>query len=177
MEFSQQTQRGLEAIRPLDQSEADRATKTAMEAVRERAGTGRLVPHGTELHIEKPPRDQPPTRQVRVRLGTQATGLVYDVMVDGSGRVVAIQVRPAFQPPFLDSEVTDARAIAERNVDLGDALEGRTLTLLTFTPGGPQTDRRVGLHYVATSDTDPPTAIAIAEVNLTKRRLERFERA
>ena len=111
-----------------------------------------------------------------MRLGATATGLVYDVMVDASGRVIAIQERPGFQPPFLDSEVNEARAIAERNVDLGDALDGRTLTLLTFAPGGSQTDRRVGLHYVAAAETGPAVSIAIVEVNLTRGRLERFER-
>jgi hypothetical protein len=176
MEASKETQRGLEAIRPLEQSEADGATKAAMSLLKERAGIDRLVPYGAEIHVEKPPRDQTPSRQVRVRLGATATGLVYDVMVDASGRVIAIQERPGFQPPFLDSEVNEARAIAERNVDLGDALDGRTLTLLTFAPGGSQTDRRVGLHYVAAAQNGAAVSIAIVEVNLTRGRLERFER-
>ena len=89
MDASKETQRGLEAIRPLEQSEADGATKAAMSILKERAGIDRLVPYGAEIHVEKPPRDQTPSRQVRVRLGATATGLVYDVMVDASGRVMA----------------------------------------------------------------------------------------
>ena len=57
MEASKETQRGLEAIRPLEQSEADGATKAAMSILKERAGIDRLVPYGAEIHVEKPPRD------------------------------------------------------------------------------------------------------------------------
>lgn len=42
MEASKETQRGLEAIRPLEQSEADGATKAAMSILKERAGIDRL---------------------------------------------------------------------------------------------------------------------------------------
>ena len=62
METSKETQRGLDAIRPLEQSEADGATKAAMSILKERAGIDRLVhyahfstvPRGFEIFREPP---------------------------------------------------------------------------------------------------------------------------
>jgi hypothetical protein len=164
-------------IAPLGAEEEQRAVEAALAS---RNGTGEnLLVRGAELAIDKPPRrGETPVRRVRVLLSARAESVVREVLVDKSGKVVSDRELGPRNLPYLEHEISEARAVAERNDDVAKRLAGYKVGVGTFAPilgasvgSDDARHRLVGLHFLDVSNPDIPQPLTSVVVDLATGNL------
>jgi hypothetical protein len=170
------TERLAEVIVPLSRDEERRAIEAAIASV---AGD-RLHVYGAELRIDKR-RSSVPARQIAVLLADLAGYLAYEVVVDAEGEVVEANEQPGLVPPFSESELGDALALARSVPEVVELGERWGVSPAAFyptdhdhdEPGAPRR-RRVGFHFLDSSDETAVTPVASTVVDLTRGEVESF---
>jgi hypothetical protein len=170
------TKRLAEVIVPLSRDEERRAIEAALASV-----TGeRLHVYGAELRIDKR-RASVPARQITVLLADLAGYLPYEVVVDAGGEVVEASEQPDLVPPFSQTEVGDALALARTVPEVVELGERWGVSPAAFYPTGHDHDepgaprrRRVGFHFLDTSEETAIRPVASVVVDLTRGDVESF---
>jgi hypothetical protein len=172
-----------EIFAPLSPEESRRAIAAAVARLKGR----RIRIYGAELRVEKPQpgrsRRPRPVRQITVLLADLAEYVPIEVVVDGQGAVRAVRERPELVPPFSRREIAAAIARARMHPDLGDLVERWGVEEAPFYPVARHTDhdgrprgRRVGVHFLDTSDPASIRPVASVVVDLTTGQVETIER-
>ena len=170
------TERLAEVIVPLSPDEERRAIEVALVSV---AGE-RLHVYGAELRIDKQ-RSRVPARQIAVLLADLAGYLPYEVVLDADGEVIEVNEQPDLVPPFSELEVGDALALARSVPEVVELGERWGVSPAVFYPTGHDHDepngsrrRRIGFHFLDTSDENAVTPLATVVVDLTRVEVESF---
>ena len=175
IEMSSLTEQMRDVLAPLGAEEERRAVAAALEA---RGGTREnTVVRGAELAIDKAPRrGERPVRRVRVLLSLRAESVVREVFVDPRGNVVSDRELGPRNVPYIETEVYQARAVAERDEQVAKRLAGFKVGVGTFAPmvlGTGASDasdaarhRLVGLHFLDISNPDIPQPLTSVVVDL-----------
>ena len=178
-EMSSLTEQMSDVLAPLGAEEERRAVEAALEA---RGGAREnLLVRGAELAIDKPPRrGERPLRRVRVMLGVSAESVVREVLVDSHGKVVSDRELGPRNLPYLETEVYQARAVAERDEQVAKRLTGFKVGVGTFAPmllasgaSDAARHRLVGLHFLDVSNPDIPQPLTSVVVDLATGKLVR----
>lgn len=170
------TERLAEVIVPLSSDEERRAIEAALASV----GGERLHVYGAELRIDKR-RSSVPARQITVLLADLAGYLAYEVVVDAEGEVIEVSEQPDLVPPFSELEAGDALALARSLPEVVELGERWGVSPAVFYPTGHDHDepaarrrRRVGFHFLDSSEELAVTPIASVVVDLTRSEVESF---
>jgi len=171
-EMSPLTERMSEVLAPLGEEEERRAIEAALAA----GGGSRetLIVRGAELLIEKArPRSERPFRRVRVLLTAPGESVVREVLVDSEGSVVSDRDLGPRNLPFLESEVEQARAVAERDERVARRLAGYKVGVGSFAPSldGAGRHRLVGLRFLDLANPDLPQQLIRVVVDLATGQL------
>ena len=168
-----------DVLAPLGAEEERRAVEAALEAT----GGARenTVVRGVELAIDKAPgRDERPLRRARVLLSVRAESVVREVLVDPEGKVVSDRELGPRNLPYLETEVNEARAVAERDEHVAKRLAGLKVGVGTFAPmlptaetSGAERHRLVGLHFLDVANPDLPRPLISVVVDLATGTLVR----
>jgi hypothetical protein len=170
------TERLAEVIAPLSPDEERRAIEAALVSVQGE----RLHVYGAELRIDKRRSGVPP-RRITVLLADLAGYLPYEVVVGADGEVVEVQEQPDLVPPFSDSELGDALALARSVPEVAELGERWGVSPAVFYPSAHDHDhdrdergarRRIGFHFLDLSDETAVTPIAAIVVVLTAGQVE-----
>ena len=176
-DMSPLTERMRDVIAPLGAEEERRAVEAAL-ASRDGIRQNLLV-RGAELAIDKPARrGETPVRRVRVLLSARGESVAREVLVDSYGKVVSDRELGPRNWPYLEHEVYQARAVAERDEHVAKRLAGYKVGVGTFAPmlgaSGGSADARhrlVGLHFLDVSNPDIPRPLASVVVDLATGKL------
>jgi hypothetical protein len=165
-DMSSLTEQMRDVLAALGAEEEQRAVDAAL-ASRNGARETLLV-RGAELAIEKPPhRGETPLRRVRVLLAVRAESVVHEVLVDEHGKVVSDRELGPRNSPYLEDEIYQARAVAERDEQVAMRLAGLKVGVGTFAPMlGASRHRLVGLHFLDVSNADIPQPLTSVIVDL-----------
>jgi hypothetical protein len=173
IDMSPLTREFQDLLAPLEAEEEQRAI-AAVLAARKVRSQGMII-RGAELAIEKAPRrGERPHRRVRVLLTAPAECIAHEVIVDADGNVVSDRELGPRNLPFLESEVAQARVIAERDEQVANLLAGYDrVGVGTFAPmlSAAGRDRLVGLHFLDITNPDIPRPVTTAVVNLATGQL------
>jgi hypothetical protein len=171
------TERLAEVIAPLSPEEERRAIEAALTSVKGE----RLHVYGAELRIDKR-RSSLPERLVSVFLADLAGYLPYEVVVDADGGVVEANEQPDVVPPFSQTEVGDALALARSVPEVVELGERWGVSPAVFYPTGHDHEhehehdarrgRRVGFHFLDIGDETSVTPVASVVVDLTAGEVE-----
>jgi hypothetical protein len=166
------TKRLAEVIAPLSPDEERRAIQAALENVQGE----RLHVYGAELRIDKR-RASVPARLISVFLADLAGYMPYEVVVDADGEIVEANEQPDRVPPFSQSEIGDALALARTVPEVVELGERWGVSSAVFYPTGHDDRgaarrRRVGFHFLDISDETAVTPIASIVVDLTAGEVE-----
>jgi hypothetical protein len=171
-EMSSLTEKMREVLAPLGAEEERRAIEAALEA-RGKARENLLV-RGAELVVDKPGgRGERPLRRVRVLLSARAESVVREILVEGNGKVVSDRELGPRNLPYLEAEVDEARAVAERDEHVARRLTGYQVGVGTFAPmlQAAGRHRLVGLHFLDVSNPDIPQPLTSVVVDLATGQL------
>jgi hypothetical protein len=171
-DVSSLTEKMREVLAPLGAEEERRAIEAALEA-RGKARENLLV-RGAELVVDKPGgRGERPLRRVRVLLSARAESVVREVLVEGDGKVVSDRELGPHNLPYLEAEVDEARAVAERDERVARRLTGYQVGVGTFAPmlQAAGRHRLVGLHFLDVSNPDIPQPLISVVVDLATGQL------
>jgi hypothetical protein len=171
-DMSSLTRELRDVLAPLGAEEAERAIAAALAA--RGASRETLLVRGAELAIEKSARrGERPQRRVRVLLTAPAECVVREVFVDPNGKVVSDRELGPRNLPFSQSEVDQARTIAERDEQVAKRIASYTVGVGTFAPmlHGASRHRLVGLHFLDVSNPDIPRPLISAVVDLATSKL------
>src|SRR5712691_11559999 len=160
-----------DVLAPLGAEEERRAIAAALASS---GASGDTLVRGAELAIDKSVRrGERPQRRVRVLLSAPAECVAREVLVDQDGRVVSDRELGPRNLPFLESEVDQARAIAERDERVAKLLAGYRVGVGTFAPmlDAAGRHRLVGLHFLDVSNPDLPRPLTSAVVDLATSQL------
>jgi hypothetical protein len=171
-EVSAVTERAGEVLKPLRKAEAERAVRAALD----RVGAEEPYLRGYELLLEKAPRrGGVPLRRVRVLVGEAARDIVYDVIIDSSGKVVSSERREGENFPLLREEVERAEGIAARDKRVAQVLRRSGVRAGAFEPSAHEDlHRLVGLHYMTMNDPAAIEPVATAVVDLASEEVVSF---
>ena len=176
-EMSAATKALLKVINPLTAKEERNA---AAAAVRYLAGelSERYQVFPAELRIPKPAGpNSAPTRMVAVLILDYQNRRTTEVLVDSRGKVGQTTDLTGFQPAFLPGEIQQAQKIAEADEGVARVVRVRGAFASAFGPhasGQPGT-RLLGLRYAAVDRHRNIQLLGEAVVDLSERRLVRFE--
>lgn len=173
-DMSSLTEQMREVLAPLGVEEERRAIDAALAA--RNGGRETLLVRGAEVAIDKSPgRDEAPVRRVRVLLSAHAESVVREVLVDTYGKVVSDRELGPRNLPYLEDEVLQARAVAERDEHVAKRLTGHKVGVGTFAPmlgvSRHSRHRLVGLHFLDVSNPDMPRPLTSVVVDLATRKL------
>jgi hypothetical protein len=176
--MSELTERLAEVIAPLSPDEERRAIEAALARVEGE----RLHVYGAELRIDKR-RSSVPARRITVFLADLAGYMPYEVVVDADGEVVEVNEQPDRVPPFWAAEIGDALALARSVPEVVALGERWGVSPAAFYPTGhdehgehlPSRRRRVGFHFLDSSDETAITPIASIVVDLTSGEVESLD--
>ena len=170
-DMSSLTEQMRNVLAPLGTEEERRAVDAALASSHGTRAT--LLLRGAELAIEKPARrGETPLRRVRVLLAARAQSSVREVLVDEQGKVVSDRDLGPRNSPFLDDEVYQARAAAERDQHVAKRLASFKVGVGTFAPMlGTSGHRLVGLHFLDVSNPDLPRPLMSVVVDLATGKL------
>jgi hypothetical protein len=174
------TERLAEVIVPLSPDEERRAIEVALASVKGE----RLHVYGAELRIDKR-RSSLPERLVSVFLADLAGYLPYEVVVDAGGEVMEANEQPDLVPPFSELEVGDALALARSVAEVVELGERWGVSPAVFyptghgqehdhDPAGAPRRRRIGFHFLDSSEETTVTPVASVVVDLTRSEVESF---
>jgi hypothetical protein len=173
-DISPLTERLAEVIVSLSPDEERRAVEAALVSVEGE----RLHVYGAELRIDKR-RSSVPARRIAVFLADLAGYLPYEVVVDADGEVVEARELADLVLPFSPSEIGDALALARTVAEVVELGERWGVSPAVFYPSAPGDGepeaarrRRVGFHFLDTSDETAVTPIASVVVDLTRGAVE-----
>lgn len=169
-DMSSLTRELRDVLAPLGADEERRAIEAALAVSGERRET--VMVRGAELAIDKI-RGNRPLRRVRVLLTAPTESVVREVLVDLNGKVVSDRELGPRNLPYLESEVEQARAVAQRDEQVAKLLAGYTVGVGTFAPmlGGAGRHRLVGLHFLDVSNPDVPRPLTSVVVDLATKTL------
>jgi hypothetical protein len=179
---SRLTRRLGAVLAPLGKREAGRAIRVATDHLLRELGSGeegrfRII--GAELKIEKPPRrGATPKRLIQVFIVDYANPRNLGVIIDSRGRMLESRAL-TFQPTFADDEISEARAIAERDARVSAIAKRRRTSVNTFTPreAAERGHRIIGLRYFASRRQARAQIAATVVVDLNEGRLVSFRGA
>jgi hypothetical protein len=168
------TERLAAVISPLSPDEERRAIEAALAAVQ-----GKLLHvYGAELRIDKR-RSSVPARHIAIFLADLAGYMPYEVVVDEDGAVVEANEQPDRVPPFSESEIGDALALARSVPEVVELGERWGVSPAVFYPAAhdhgeheAMRRRRVGFHFLDISDETAVAPIASIVVDLTVNEVE-----
>ena len=172
------TERLLDVIAPLEEIEARRAVGAALAHVDLR----RPLVYGAELRIEKR-RRAAPDRRVSVLLADLDGYSVHEAIVDEDGAVVEVIEHPDLVPPFAHEEIEEATVLARAHPELADLARMWGVRPAIFYPPGYEDvgasrgkRRRVGVHFLDSSNPGAIVPVASVVVDLSGRSVESVER-
>ena len=156
-------------VLPLTEHEARTATDAAMTSLRpDLSDRYRVI--GTELRIDKPPRERVPDRVVGVYVVDYREHRSIEALVDSKGTVLAVNDLPPYQLPISREELQEAQSIAAQDEHLARAVRRhQTAFVSPFAPHDHTSKKRViGLHYFRPDKRHPqsPRPIGDVEVDL-----------
>jgi hypothetical protein len=110
---------------------------------------------------------------VRVLLSARAESVVREVLVDVDGKVASNRELGSRNLPYLQAEVDQARAMAEKNEHVARHLAGFKVGVGTFAPilQGSERHRLVGLHFLDVSNANLPRPLTSVVVDLATGQL------
>jgi hypothetical protein len=167
------TQQAREVLAPLEEAEAQRAVRAALERV---GAEVEAELRGYELLFEKArQKGGVPLRRVRVLVGEAARDVVYEVIVDADGEVVSAEPREGQTFPLLLEEIARAEEIAARDERVARLLEQPDVGAGAFHPPRHEAAHRlVGLHYMRSSDPAAIEVLATVVVDLATEEVASF---
>jgi hypothetical protein len=176
-DMSEATRALLPLLDPLSAADEHRAIESAQHHLRDELSQRyRLFPPVVRISKPKNPGDKS-RRTIVVLIVDYERRKTLEVTVGNDGTVERIDDLGAYQPPFLLDEIKEAREIAERTGGFGPLLQRTGIFVQPFVPERPQAQggRRVGLRYRAPEEDGSASVLLEAVVNLSDRRLTRFE--
>jgi len=132
---------------------------------------------GAELRIDKPsdPAKVPP-RMVSVLIVDYGNRRNFEVLVDGSGKVVRVIDLRGAQPAYTREEIEEARGIAEQDSRVARFAKMKGSFVSEFGPTRTADNpRRIGLRYARVNKGRVSRVLAHAIVDLSARKLVHFE--
>jgi hypothetical protein len=175
-EMSEFTRKLAPVIAPLKAKEERAAIHVAKARVAEELSDHHRI-FGAELRIEKPSDARtPPRRAIGVLIVDYGNKRNFEILVDGSGKVVRVIDLQGAQPAYLDEEITDARQIAERDRRVARYAKMRRSFVSAFGPERTSDNaRRIGLRYAVVERNGVSRVMAHAIVDLSTGTLVQFD--
>jgi hypothetical protein len=175
-EMSEFTRKLASVIVPLKVKEERAAIQAAKARIVEELSDHHRI-FGAELKIEKPAVARTtPRRAVGVLIVDYGNKRNFEVLVDGTGKVVRVMDLQGAQPAYLDEEITDARQIAERDGRVSRYAKMRRSFVSAFGPERTSDNaRRIGLRYAVVERNGVSRVMAHAIVDLSTSKLVQFD--
>ncbi|MEP6691773.1 MAG: hypothetical protein ABJD07_11500 [Gemmatimonadaceae bacterium] len=165
----------LSVIAPLKKREEQAAIKSATAHL---AGmlSDRYRVFGAELRIEKPARPRAaPERAIAVVVVDYGNRRTLEVITDPNGKVLGVDER-AIPPAWSREEITEARAIAERDSLVARVAKLKGVFVSEFGPEPARDNaRRIGLRYAVVRKGRLGAELLHAIVDLSAATLVRIE--
>ena len=178
-EMSTATKALVKVIKPLTAKEERQAAAAAVRLL-----TGELSERyqifPAELRIPKPSQpNSAPKRMIAVLVLDYEKRRITEVLVDPNGKLGQKTDLTGFQPVFLPVEILQARKIAEADESVSRAVRVRGVFASAFGPhvNGDPGGRLIGLRYATVDRNRNAQLLGEAVVDLSERRLVRFEAA
>jgi hypothetical protein len=175
-EMSKLTRDLAKVILPLKPKEERAAINAAkVHVAKELSEHYRIL--GAELRINKPsdPAKAPP-RMVGVLIVDYGNRRNFEVLVNGSGKVVEVIDLRGAQPAYTREEIGEARAIAEQDDRVSRFAKMKGSFVSEFGPERTgDNSRRIGLRYAQILKGRVSDVLVHAVVDLSARKLAHFE--
>src|SRR5262249_22323022 len=176
-DMSEATRALLPLLDPLSPADEQRAIETAQHHLRnELSQRYRVFPPLVRISKPKNPGDKS-HRTIAVLIVDYDKRKTLEVTVGSDGAVERLDDLGGDEAPFLLDPIKEAREIAERTFGLGPLSQRAGIFVQPFVAERPQVQgvRRVGLRYRAPEADGTVGVLLEAVVNLSDRRLVRFE--